>query len=295
MKKILFVVVGFLLMPGNVYPQQKTLLVSYLRIPGLGSARKFDLFINDTLSYWHRVKYDGKIRDTIIKTKLFGHEYKMNPSQVITVSDPEYETYPYKNFILKDKKRDTLFYVVHRYNRPDMYVTDTLFPMKWEILSEHKTVLGYPCTAARTHFRGRTYKAWFTPEIPVSDGPWKFGGLPGLILEVEEEYYHFIATNIVFNPGEKPKLPPLDKYKFIPWAEYVKIMRDFYDRKIKERIARKIREGDKFNSGMKLFDEEIIHPIYSKNGVFIPGVEALKKQKKTKPKKKKRKRFLGIF
>lgn len=48
------------------------------------------------------------------------------------------------------------------------------------------TILGYHCMLATTQFRGRTYTAWFALDIPINDGPWKFHGLPGLILKVED-------------------------------------------------------------------------------------------------------------
>ena len=42
-------------------------------------------------------------------------------------------------------------------------------------------------------FRGRTYKAWYTMEIEIEEGPWKFHGLPGLIVEIADiwDHYHF--------------------------------------------------------------------------------------------------------
>ena len=43
------------------------------------------------------------------------------------------------------------------------------------------TILGYTCHKATTRFRGRDYVAWYTEEIPLSYGPYKFRGLPGLI------------------------------------------------------------------------------------------------------------------
>lgn len=54
---------------------------------------------------------------------------------------------------------------------------------QWELLDSAKTILGYECQLAQTDFRGRHWSAWFTPDIPISDGPWKLCGLPGLILE----------------------------------------------------------------------------------------------------------------
>lgn len=57
----------------------------------------------------------------------------------------------------------------------------------WQLKStEKKTIGGYTCSLAIGSYAGRTYKVWYTTEIPVSDGPWKFSGLPGLILEVED-------------------------------------------------------------------------------------------------------------
>lgn len=64
----------------------------------------------------------------------------------------------------------------------------------WQLKSaEKKTIGGYKCSLAMGSYAGRTYKVWYTTEISVSDGPWKFRGLPGLILEVEDlsgEYYY---------------------------------------------------------------------------------------------------------
>lgn len=70
--------------------------------------------------------------------------------------------------------------------------------MEWAIQPEHKTVLGYDCQKATCRFRGRDYTAWFAADIPLGYGPWKFGGLPGLILEVADTKgeYLFVATGV---------------------------------------------------------------------------------------------------
>lgn len=63
----------------------------------------------------------------------------------------------------------------------------------WNITNETATKAGYPCQKATTTYGGRDYEAWFTFQIPIQDGPYKFSGLPGLIVEMydTENQYHF--------------------------------------------------------------------------------------------------------
>lgn len=59
--------------------------------------------------------------------------------------------------------------------------------MDWNIIANTDSlILGYKCEKAVCRFRGRDYVAWFTNEIAIDNGPWKFHGLPGLILKVED-------------------------------------------------------------------------------------------------------------
>lgn len=71
-----------------------------------------------------------------------------------------------------------------------------LVDFKWKISNERKTILSYPCHKAVTTFRGRTYEVWFTTFIPFNDGPYKFSGLPGLILEVSDTKSEFVIKCI---------------------------------------------------------------------------------------------------
>jgi hypothetical protein len=52
---------------------------------------------------------------------------------------------------------------------------------QWELVPGDSVIVGYACHRAQTHYRGRDYTAWYTEEIPLSYGPYKFRGLPGLI------------------------------------------------------------------------------------------------------------------
>ncbi len=74
--------------------------------------------------------------------------------------------------------------------------TDELHPQNWEIQNDTTTVLGYASQKATCHYRGRDWIAWFTSEIPLSEGPWKFYGLPGLITKIYDtkRQYSFELT-----------------------------------------------------------------------------------------------------
>ena len=66
---------------------------------------------------------------------------------------------------------------------------------RWTLTQDTLTLLGYRCTRATTQFKGRQWSAWYTTDIPVSEGPWKLCGLPGLILKAEDDegHYRFMA------------------------------------------------------------------------------------------------------
>jgi GLPGLI family protein len=79
-----------------------------------------------------------------------------------------------------------------------LFVKDTTRIISWELLPETKNINSYKCQKARGNFRGRAYTVWFTNDIPVSMGPWKLNGLPGLILEATDSLnqFQFFAEKI---------------------------------------------------------------------------------------------------
>ncbi len=59
--------------------------------------------------------------------------------------------------------------------------------MKWNISDQVSDLNGYKAQKATVNFGGRVWIAWFAPEIKISDGPYKFSGLPGLIVKLEDD------------------------------------------------------------------------------------------------------------
>ena len=101
----------------------------------------------------------------------------------------------------------------------------------WEIGDATKNILGYECVEATTNFHGRKWTVWFTPEIPVHNGPWKFDGLPGLILEAiaDGNQYHFVATGVQQTNKNIGIVYLADEYEKSSRKDFLKAKRTFID------------------------------------------------------------------
>lgn len=89
--------------------------------------------------------------------------------------------------------------VFQRFDLENWVYTEDIEKPEWKIINDSsKIILDYQCMLAVCNYRGRTWIAWFTPEIPISDGPWKLSGLPGIILEAydSKQHYHYTAISL---------------------------------------------------------------------------------------------------
>lgn len=82
---------------------------------------------------------------------------------------------------------------------------DSVPSLEWSFNDEEtNSIIGYDCRKATVEFAGRSYIAWFTPEIPLPFGPYKFGGLPGLILKLEDAERQYIWVAVGFEQDNAP-------------------------------------------------------------------------------------------
>lgn len=117
-----------------------------------------------------------------------------------------------------------MYYVLTTFQKAGVEERDTIGDQQWELHpDESKQIAGYEVRKATTHFRGRNYTAWYAPKIPIPAGPWKLGGLPGLILEayddVEEVIFSLTALNV---PTQEAVLikPPKTSVRMVDWPTF---------------------------------------------------------------------------
>jgi len=133
-------------------------------------------------------------------------------------------------------------------------IKDKLKSFDWELTSETKNIGTYTCYKATrteeieyTKFEfedgkesskqaKKTIKtiAWYTPQIPVSNGPGRYWGLPGLILEIKEGKQTIVCTEVILNPKEKTTIKEPKKGKVVTQKKFDAIM----DKKQKEMHKR---------------------------------------------------------
>lgn len=127
----------------------------------------------------------------------------------------------------------------------DEYITypESFEELKWTLGDESKTILSYDCIQAIADYHGRNWIAWFTTDIPINDGPWKFHGLPGLILEVSDTSgsYSFLATEL--EKSDKPIVPVYgsNKYDKIERRSFLRAKRAILDNPLGALSAKGIK------------------------------------------------------
>lgn len=156
----------------------------------------------------------------------------------------------YKNF-----SKQELYEIQNINSRNYIYNID-FKKLDWKIVDEEKIIHDYICKKATVDFGGRIWEAWFTTQIPINDGPYKFFGLPGLILEIYDvqNHYHFLPVRI----------SKIDEKVILP-SSFIKTSQENFT-KLQEKIVKDpalfVRESvmRSTNVQMKGTDGNVLYP-----------------------------------
>jgi len=112
----------------------------------------------------------------------------------------------------------------------DKYKVKQDVDFSWKLTNEFSKILNYDVQKATTEFGDRKWTAWFTKEIPIQDGPYKFKGLPGLILKIEDSTKsHLWELKGIRSNQEEFIYPNLGQYRIteLNYNQFVKKFKNY--------------------------------------------------------------------
>lgn len=187
----------------------------YLQI-GKSISKCFSYYTYQNDSLWNSPDGEKKVSSLMMEafTKK-GSRTNAFPHKRMTACI--YKNYPIGKVTITDHLMDQ-YYVYE----------DDLYPQTWSMEDSTKLVMGHECQKAVCNFRGREWTAWFAVDIPISDGPWIFGGLPGLIMDVydRKNQHHFRINGLQKVNNEPIEFIVLDKnFKKLVQTDRIKFLR----------------------------------------------------------------------
>lgn len=190
---------------------------------------------NDTIYYNHGAKMGSK-KNTQESVSLF---MATEATKIIRLSS--------EIRLLKDFQNNHFKNVL--FNTSGRHYLKEPLPLNWTLLPGLDTIAGILSYKAQTQHGGRQYTAWYTPQIPINDGPYVFHGLPGLITKVvdHQNWYNFELKSYQIKPKGQFKSPPF-------------ITQDFkqeIDRKTYVKNTTKEKEAPKYRYYYKKVTPEI--------------------------------------
>lgn len=141
----------------------------------------------------------------------------VQPDGTVTYDGRKLGLAPEKNeflYVAKDNADSNI--TVYDYKAGGLHkYTEPYGEMEWEIVADStKSILGYDCIHAVTDYHGRQWRAWFAPDIPVQDGPWKLHGLPGVILAADGgDGFIIEATEVGMTSQPVPEVYSINNYE----------------------------------------------------------------------------------
>lgn len=220
MKKIIFILI--LLFPFALFSQGHRFIYSYSYVP---DSTRVDSLITEKTRLDIFEDHSEFLSDLIAKrdSVLSNAIQKKQSQSSIKIPDGNF-----KNKVYSSKE----FSYTIEYIGIIPYKVIQKHVFEWKLINNTKEIQGYKCQKAILVYGGRKWEAWFTQDIPFQNGPYIFGGLPGLIIEIKDSKNHHsfkLIENYKFNITKtnifnRPFFSPItiNELQFKKkWKEYV--------------------------------------------------------------------------
>ena len=224
----------FLLLPLLIFSQGNGNKINYLveyRLSYLTDStdvksqqqEDFKLYITDSKTYFASSNYI--LQDSILKS--------MKETKVLNLSAIPHTKFKYSLV----KENSTVNYYESIVNYKLSY--NEPLNLMWKLLEEKKIIDNKVCHKAEVEYGNRKWIAWFTEEIPIHQGPYKFQGLPGLIIEIYDTQNNHNFKLIGLKKTEMPDYLVfsskfLDSHKKISKSDFLKTEKQIKNNLVKE-------------------------------------------------------------
>ncbi len=173
------------MMTGLLSAQNQRFIYEYKVIPDSTNIEdvKTDLLYLDVTPnssrFYSRLAYE---QDSL---KMVDFENQIKTTGALNIDVNKYPNKGYARYTISKEYPEFKTYLHTKISRDNYKVSDNM-PINWKIETEKQKIGEFDAQKATTYFQGRKWIAWFTNEIPIQDGPYRFWGLPGLILKLED-------------------------------------------------------------------------------------------------------------
>ncbi len=209
--------------------------------PVLNDTKKID-YILDIHSQKSVFRTEMRKRsDSLVKKTGYGLGYNTNAAYELYLSK-ELNKESYKKYFVSPLSRDRFF----------INLNDEL---EWHIFPETIHIGEYTCQKAEVEYAGRYWTAWFTKDITISEGPYYFHGLPGLIIQIEDDHKNFIFRITKIKKNTEDSLYEMNEGTEITWDQYKKLLLTYFnDPLVSLKTSGKKVMTDDGNGGYKTID-----------------------------------------
>lgn len=181
-------------------------------------SKNSDLLVTYSLDFKKFLASESSVNENLVLIindagSLFTFETMMNLNEIQKMREiTNEEVILYKSsyyFLIKNDGKETVHYEALG---NDSFKFSEIINTNWKLIDQDTLINGYRCKKATINHLGRKWIAWYNTEVPVSFGPYKFYGLPGLIMSLKDSDDIFIFNVIEIKTGSFEISADVKKY-----------------------------------------------------------------------------------